>query len=285
MTSGDHRNDRPLLAGVMGWPVTHSKSPRIFAHWFAAHRIAGDYVRLAVRPEHFAEVIRTLPRAGFRGVSVTLPHKIVALGLADSASVAARAIGAANMLRFDDRGRIHADNTDTFGFLENLRGSAPHWKPEAGPALVLGAGGAARAVVHALLEAGVPGIRLANRGRDRAEELAAAFGDRVRVIDWAAREAAVPGAATIVNATSLGMEGQPPLALSLADAPATAVVTDIVYAPLQTPLLAAAEARGLAAVDGLGMLLHQARPAFRAWFGADPAVDTALRRAVLEGAA
>ncbi|MFQ5566435.1 MAG: shikimate dehydrogenase [Paracoccaceae bacterium] len=274
---------RPLLAGVIGWPVAQSKSPLIFAHWFTAAGIAGAYRRLAVRPEEFAQTLRALPAAGFRGVNVTIPHKLAALEAADEASAAARAIGASNTLCFDADGRTFAENTDAYGFTENLRDGAPSWDPAAGPALVLGAGGAARAVIHALLEAGVPGIRLANRTRARARSLAAHFGPRVEAVGWSGRDRAVAGAATIVNATSLGMAGNPPLELSLAAAPAAALVTDIVYTPLETPLLAAARARGLAAVDGLGMLLHQARPGFRAWFGIDPAVTPALRRAVLDG--
>jgi shikimate dehydrogenase len=266
----------------MGWPITHSKSPLIFAHWFAETGIAGSYTRLAVPPDDFAEVFRGLYKTGFRGINVTLPHKLMALHLADEASDAARAIGAANTIRFDPDGRVFADNTDGFGFIENLRDGAPAWNPTAGAALVLGAGGAARAVVHALLEAGAPTVRLANRSPDKAEALAAHFGSRIAVVDWAARDGATADAATIVNTTSLGMTGNPPLKISLADAPVTALVTDIVYAPLETPLLADARARGLATVDGLGMLLHQARPGFRTWFGVDPAVTPALRRAVLE---
>jgi len=284
-TTARTAEDRPLRAGVMGWPVAHSKSPLIFAHWFAETGIAGSYSRIAVPPEDFGQAFRALPGSGLCGVNVTIPHKLAALDLADEASPAARAIGAANTIRIDPDSRIFADNTDGYGFIENLREGAPAWDPGAGPALVLGAGGAARAVIHALLEAGVPAIRLANRSRDKAETLAAHFGPRVEPLDWVARDGATGGAATIVNTTSLGMTGNPPLALALDDAPPTALITDIVYAPLETPLLAAARARGLAAVDGLGMLLHQARPGFRAWFGADPAVTPALRRAVLEGAA
>lgn len=272
---------RPLTAGVMGWPVSHSKSPRLFDHWFARHAIPGRYLPLAVRADDFAEVYRALPKAGLRGVNVTIPHKQAALALADEATAAAAAIGAANMIRFTPEGRIVADNTDAFGFLESLRAGAPHWRPESGPAVVLGAGGAARAVLHALLGAGVPEIRLANRTPGRAGALAAAFGSRVAPVAWEDRDAALGGAATIVNATSLGMAGKAPLALRLDAAAATATVCDIVYVPLETPLLAAARARGLATVDGLGMLLHQARPAFRAWFGADPVVDDALRAACL----
>jgi shikimate dehydrogenase len=274
-------DNRPLLAGVMGWPIAHSKSPLIFEHWFAETGIDGAYVRLSVRPEDFAEVFRALPKAGFRGVNVTAPHKLTALKLSDEASPAATAIGAANTIRFNADGLIYADNTDGYGFIESLRASSPTWAPAAGPALVLGAGGAARAVIHALLEAGVPTIRLTNRSHDKAEALAAHLGPRVDVVDWNSRETATAGATTIVNTTSLGMIGKPPLELSLADAPATALVTDIVYAPLITPLLAAAAARGLTTVDGLGMLLHQARPGFQAWFDAEPRVTPALRCAVL----
>lgn len=281
MTEAD---DRPLLAGVMGWPVKHSRSPLLFGHWFAQHRIAGAYVRLAVRAEDFEQVLRALPKAGFRGVNVTLPHKLSALALADAATPAARAIGAANTLIFQADGRITADNTDGYGFLENLCAGAPDWKPAAAPALVLGAGGAARAILYALLDAGVPAIRLANRTRDKAEGLARHFGPRVQVVDWGSREAACACAGLIVNTTSLGMTGKPPLEISLDAAPASAVVSDIVYAPLETGILARARARGLTAVDGLGMLLHQARPGFRAWFGAEGKVTPALRKAVLEGA-
>jgi shikimate dehydrogenase len=277
-------DDRPLLAGVMGWPVQHSRSPLLFGHWFAEHGIAGAYVRLAVREQDFEQVLRALPKAGFRGVNVTLPHKLPALALADGATPAAKVIGAANTLIFAPDGRITADNTDGYGFLENVRAGAPGWSPAAAPALVLGAGGAARAILHMLLETGVPAIRLANRTRARAEALADRFGARIAVVDWEARDAAADGAGLIVNTTSLGMTGKPPLEISLDAAPASAVVTDIVYAPLETGILAQARARGLVAVDGLGMLLHQARPGFRAWFGPDPKVTPALRRAVLEGA-
>jgi len=274
-------NAPPMLAGVMGWPIGHSKSPRLFDHWFAAHGVAGRYVPLAVRAEDFAEVYRALPKAGFRGVNVTIPHKEAALALADRATEAAQAIGAANMIRFDAAGEIIADNTDGFGFLENLRAGAPDWNPGAGPALVLGAGGAARAVIHALLGAGVPGIRLANRTREKAEALAASFGADVFPVAWDDRASATEAAGLLVNTTSLGMAGQAPLEIDLGTLPPGALVTDIVYAPLETPLLAAARARGNPAVDGLGMLLHQARPAFHAWFGVDPEVTEGLRAACL----
>lgn len=268
----------PPLAGVVGWPIGHSKSPAIFAHWFERLGVAGRYVPLPVRAEDFPEVVRALPKAGFVGINCTIPLKEAALGLADEATDAARAIGAANMIRFAG-GQIVADNTDAFGFLENLAAGAPCWHAASGPALVLGAGGAARAVLHALIGAGVTELRVANRTPERAEALAEVFGPAVAVVPWEARAEAAAGAASIVNATALGMTGQPPLEMGLDAAPATALVTDLVYAPLETPLLADARRRGMVAIDGLGMLLHQARPAFAAWFGVDPPVDGALRRA------
>lgn len=271
---------RPLLAGVIGWPVGHSRSPRLFDHWFARLGIAARYVPLRVATGDFAQVYRALPRAGFRGVNITVPHKITALALADVATPAAQAIGAANMIIFDPDQGIIADNTDAYGFAENLRAAAPGWQTTA-PALVLGAGGAARAVLHALLAAGVSRIRLANRSPAAAEALAQVFGPRVQPWPWAERAAAVADAGLVVNTTSLGMTGAPPLDLALDTAGNDTLVTDIVYTPLETPLLAQARARGLATVDGLGMLLHQARPACAAWFGVDPPVDAALRAACL----
>ncbi|MDH3665825.1 MAG: shikimate dehydrogenase [Paracoccaceae bacterium] len=277
-------DSRPLIAAVLGWPIEHSKSPLIFAHWFAETGIAGSYKRIAVEPGAFAATLDQMIQAGFRGANVTLPHKLTALAAADRASPAAQSIGAANTLVIDPSGEVFADNTDAFGFIESLRAGAPDWRPQAGPALVLGAGGAARAVIHALLDAGVDQVRLANRTLAKAEDLAAHFGARVVPVAWNERSSASAGAGVIVNTTSLGMTGQPPLELTLDNAPGGAVVTDIVYVPLETPLLAAARSHGFVAVDGLGMLLHQARPGFRAWFGRDVAVTPALRHAVLAGA-
>ena len=274
MTARDAHGAVPLAA-VLGRPVAHSRSPALFAHWLREHGLRGHYVPIETPPERLEETLRVLPGLGFRGVNVTVPLKEAALALADHASPCAEAVGAANTLTFEDG--VHADNTDGAGFLANLRQGAPGWDPASGPAVVLGAGGAARAVLAALLEAGVPEIGLVNRTRGRAEALAARFGPRIRVLDAAALE----GATTLVNTTSLGMTGQPPLELPLDALPAGAVVTDIVYAPLETPLLAAARARGCVAVDGLGMLLHQAVPGFERWFGVAPEVDDATRRAVL----
>jgi shikimate dehydrogenase len=266
------------VAAVIGWPVAHSRSPRVHGHWLQRYAIDGAYVPLAVRPQVFTRALRALADLGFAGANVTLPHKEAALATADEVSPRARAIGAANTIVVRG-GRLLADNTDGYGFLENLRQGAPAWHPAAGPAVVLGAGGAARAVVHALLEAGVAELRLANRTRSRAETLAQSFAG-VRVFDWGDARV-LEDAALLANSTSLGMSGQPPLEIALDRLPPAALVTDLVYSPLETALLSSARARGNATVDGLGMLLHQARPGFAAWFGREPEVDEALRRAVL----
>jgi shikimate dehydrogenase len=266
------------VAAVIGWPVAHSRSPRLHGHWLQRYAIDGAYVPLAVRPQVFTRALQALADLGFAGANVTLPHKEAALATADEVSPRARAIGAANTIVVRG-GRLLADNTDGYGFLENLRQSAPAWHPAAGPAVVLGAGGAARAVVHALLEAGVAELRLANRTRSRAETLAQSFAG-VRVFDWGDARV-LEDAALLANSTSLGMSGQPPLEIALDRLPPAALVTDLVYSPLETALLSSARARGNATVDGLGMLLHQARPGFAAWFGREPEVDEALRRAVL----
>ena len=270
----------PPLAGVIGWPVGHSRSPAIHGHWLRRHGLPGWYVAMAVAPDRANQALRALPSLGFAGANVTIPHKETALAVADAASDRARRIGAANMLIVREGG-LEADNSDGFGFIANLRQEAPDWRPEAGPALMLGAGGAARAVAAALLDAGVPELRVANRTRARADALAEALGGPITVVPWEAAEPALDGAATLVNTTSLGMEGQPPMALRLDGAPPGALATDIVYTPLETPFLKAAAERGLATVDGLGMLLHQARLGFAAWFGVTPEVDEDLRRAAL----
>lgn len=269
------------LAGVIGWPIAHSLSPVLHGHWLRRYGVRGHYVPLGVRPEDFEAAFFMLPRLGFRGVNVTLPFKEVVLGLATSVTDRAALIGAANTLTFRADGVIMADNTDGLGFLENLRQSAPGWSAGQGPALVIGAGGGARAVIWALLADGAPEIRLVNRTRPRASMLAEHFGQRVKIHDWNAKSDAVAGAATIVNTTSMGMTGQPDLPLALDRADPRALVADLVYRPLETPLLREARARGLVTVDGLGMLLHQAAPGFRSWFGTDPHVDDDLRAAVL----
>ncbi len=269
------------LAGVLGAPIAHSRSPRLHGHWLRRYGLPGHYVPLEVAPEDLGRVLEALPRMGFRGVNVTIPHKEAALALADRASNRAARIGAANTLTFAADGGLDADNTDGYGFIANLRQAAPDWDPAAGPAAVFGAGGAARAVVVSLLDAGVPELRITNRSRARAEAMRDSLGARLRVIDWSDPAALVAGAATIVNTTSLGMTGQPPLRLLATALDPAALVTDLVYTPLETPLLVDAAAAGCATVDGLGMLLHQAVPGFERWFGTRPEVDAALRDAVL----
>lgn len=268
------------LAGVLGWPVAHSRSPRLHGYWLAEHGIDGAYLPLAVAPDALAAVLKALPRMGFRGANLTLPHKEAALAAADRATPEARRIGAANTLVFDDAGRIEARNTDGYGFLESLREGAPGWNAKAGPAVVIGAGGAARAILVALADAGAPEIRLVNRTTERAERLQRELGGPIRAWDWTRRAEALGEAALLVNSTTQGMAGEAALDLVLDRLPPAAVVADIVYAPLETPLLKAARGRGNRAVDGLGMLLHQARPGFAAWFGTEPEVTPALRAAI-----
>ncbi len=268
------------VAGVIGWPVGHSRSPRLHGFWLAQHKIDGAYIPLPVAPENFERVVRTLPLMGFAGANVTVPHKEAALRLADSIDAVARRIGAVNTLVVGKDGSIAGSNTDAFGFIENLRHGAPGFVARKGPAVVLGGGGAARAVVAALLDDGAPEIRLVNRTRARADEIASSLGGPIRVVDWNERAEALRGAALLVNTTLLGMTGQAPLEIALDALPATALVNDIVYVPLRTPLLERAAARGNPIVDGLGMLLHQARPGFAAWFGVMPEVTPELRRAV-----
>ncbi|WP_163847899.1 shikimate dehydrogenase [Pseudooceanicola aestuarii] len=269
------------LAGVIGHPIAHSRSPRIHQHWLRNRGLRGHYVPMDVHPDHLEQVLRTLPNMGFVGLNVTLPHKERVLEIADLVTDRATLIGAANTLIFRADGKIHADNTDGYGFLENLKQGAPDWQPEAGPAAILGAGGAARAVVASLLDMGVPELLVANRTRIRAERLRADFGKRLRVVEWVQAGNMIEEANLVVNTTSLGMVGKPELRVPLDGLHPGQVVTDLVYAPLKTHLLAEAEAAGATIVDGLGMLLHQAVPGFERWFGERPEVDEAVRKAAL----
>lgn len=271
------------LAGVMGWPIGHSLSPRLHGYWLRHYAVDGAYVPLAVRREDFAGAVRMLPRLGFAGANVTVPHKEAALAAVDEAAGEARRIGAVNTIVVRADGSLMGWNSDGFGFMENLKAGVPDWNPGLGPAVVLGAGGAARAVCAALVDGGVPELRLVNRTASRAEALAADIGGPIEVVSWAERESALDGARLLTNTTTLGMAGNPPLDLALERLPPEAAVTDIVYAPLKTPLLVAAAARGNPTVDGLGMLLHQARPGFAAWFGVEPEVTDELRAFVLRG--
>ena len=273
--------DRIPLAGVVGSPIAHSKSPRVHGHWLDRYGIKGYYIPIDVTPDDFDSVLRTLPKAGFVGLNVTLPFKEVALKSADVVSDRAALIGAANTLSFRPDGKIYADNTDGFGFIENLKQGAPDWKPDAGPAAVVGAGGAARAVIAALLDSGVPNILLSNRTKTRAEALREEFGTKIEVIDWVKAGNMLEGALTVVNTTSLGMQGAEPMRIPLDGLGKEAVVNDLVYVPLETPLLSYARQLGCRTVDGLGMLLHQAVPGFERWFGKRPEVDEDLRAAIL----
>ncbi|MEM6636847.1 MAG: shikimate dehydrogenase [Pseudomonadota bacterium] len=270
------------LAGVIGSPVGHSRSPALHGYWLKRYGIKGHYLPLKVDQADLETVLRALPKAGFVGLNVTIPHKERVLQLADLVTDRAAVIGAANTLIFRKDGKIHADNTDGFGFSENLRQNAPNWRPQQGPAAVFGAGGAARAIVAALIEVGVPEVRISNRTRPRAEALASEFGAKIQVYDWVQAGNMVDEAMTVVNTTSLGMQDQLPFRVPLVGLTKRAVVADLVYTPLDTGFLRTARAESCTTVDGLGMLLHQAAPGFERWFGTRPDVDDAARKAVLE---
>ena len=269
------------LAGVIGSPVAHSKSPQIHRHWLKTYGIHGYYVPLSVSIDDLESVLRSLPKAGFVGVNITVPHKERALEIADLATDRATLIGAANTLIFRKDGKIHADNTDGYGFIKNLQTAPVDWVPSAGPVAMLGAGGAARAVIASLLDAGAPEIMISNRTRVRADALQAEFGKRLQVFDWVQAGNMLEFASLVVNTTTLGMIGKPPLRVPLDGLRSGTVVTDLVYSPLKTKLLETAESMECKTVDGLGMLLHQAVPGFERWFGTRPEVDSATRAAAL----
>ncbi|QCP86989.1 shikimate dehydrogenase [Cereibacter sphaeroides] len=269
------------LAGVLGSPIAHSRSPALHGYWLKRYGLKGHYIPMDVAQADLRDVLATMPKMGFVGCNVTIPHKESVIGLADIVTDRAALIGAANTLIFSKDGKIHADNTDGTGFTANLRQNAPAWQPQSGPAVVWGAGGAARAVIAALIEVGVPEIRLANRSRARADALRSDFGAKVHVHDWVQAGNILEDAMTVVNTTSLGMVGKPEFRVPLDALNPKAVVTDLVYAPLRTRLLVEAEAAGCRIVDGLGMLLHQAAPGFERWFGVRPEVDEETRAAVL----
>lgn len=273
--------DKIPLAGVIGSPVAHSRSPLIHGHWLQKYGINGRYIPLHVETDDLSDVLKSLPKMGFRGVNITLPHKVAALQIADQASDRATLIGAANTISFRPDGKIHADNTDGYGFIASLKQGAPEWDPAGGPALVFGAGGASRAVISSLLESGAPEVILSNRTRHNADQLKSEFGARVRVVEWVQAGNVVEEATTIVNTTSLGMQGNAEFRVPLDGLVAGSVVTDIVYQPLRTNFLKTAEEAGCVTVDGLGMLLHQAVPGFERWFGQLPEVDLETRSAAL----
>jgi shikimate dehydrogenase len=269
------------LAGVIGHPIAHSRSPLLHKHWLRTYGLAGDYVPLHVSEHDLETVLRALPLMGFVGVNITIPHKVAVMDIVDHISDRAILIGAANTLIFRADGKIHADNTDGYGFIANLKQNAPGWQPSAGPAAVLGAGGAARAVITSLIEMGTTEILLSNRTRPKADALKSEFGSKVHVIDWVQAGNMMEEATTVVNTTSLGMTGAAEFRVPLDGLRPGTVVTDLVYTPLRTRFLTEAQAAGCITVDGLGMLLHQAVPAFERWFGVRPEVDDATRAAVL----
>jgi shikimate dehydrogenase len=269
------------LAGVMGWPVGHSRSPRLHGYWLNRHGIRGAYVPMPVRPENLEQALRALPVLGFAGCNLTVPLKERALSILDEVDAEARRIGSVNTVIVRPDGRLFGQSTDGYGFVENLKDRAPQWRPGSAPVALLGAGGSARAIAAALHQAGETEIRIINRTRARAEALAGELGGPLVACEWAERQAAIRDCHLLVNTTTQGMVGEAPLDLVPAGLAPGAIVADIVYVPLETALLAAARAAGCHPVDGLGMLLHQARPGFEAWFGVAPVVDAGLREAVL----
>ena len=273
-------NTAPVVA-ILGYPIHHSKSPRMHGYWLDQAGVLGYYVPLEIHPDNFEDALKNMPKQGFRGANVTIPHKERALEIADYVSERAKRIGAANTLYFDADGKIHADNTDGYGFITNLKKGAPEWNAKAGPALVLGAGGAARAILEALITEETPKLYLTNRTKERAQALASEFGDTVEVLDWDNKNAVVSEVKTLINTTSLGMNGKGDLELDFSQLTSAITVTDIVYTPLETDLLKHAKQRGCTCVDGLGMLIYQGIPGFSNWFGVAPKVTDELRELLL----
>ncbi|NBP46424.1 MAG: shikimate dehydrogenase [Betaproteobacteria bacterium] len=270
-----------VMAGVMGWPVAHSRSPVIHNHWIRQYGLNGSYGLFPVRPERLEAALRGLSALGMAGCNITLPHKVQAMQWVDHVDPLGQRMGAINLVVVQADGALHGFNTDGYGFIQSLRDAKPDWRPEAGPIVVLGGGGAARAIVLSLIDAGATSIRLINRTRSKAQALADEFGPAITVCDWSERHDALAGAAMLVNSTDQGMHGKTDLDLRLDALPTDALVCDAIYIPLETSLLASARARGNLTVNGLGMLLNQARPAFKAWFGVDPEVTPVLREAVI----
>ena len=268
------------IAGLLGWPVAHSRSPVIHNHWLAEHGIPGRYMLFPVPPEKLEAAVRGIATLGLRGCNVTTPHKQAIFPLLDRVDDLARRIGAVNTVVVEKDGTLTGFNNDGNGFIQSLKDVDPQWRPDSGPITVLGAGGAARAVVASLAAQGAKEIRLTNRTLDKAKEIADAVGGFVKVWPWEQRADALDGIAMLANATSLGMAGKPPLDISLDRLPKRALVGDLIYIPPETPLLAAARARGNVTVNGLGLLLNQARPAFNAWFGVMPEITPALKQAI-----
>ena len=265
----------------MGWPVAHSRSPIIHNHWLRVHGLTGAYGHMAVEPSRLGEAIRGLRALRLVGCNITIPHKVQAMQYVDHVHPLAKRVGAINCVVVQDDGQLVGYNHDGYGFIQSLLSAQPTWRADSGPCVVLGAGGASRAILVSLIDAGAKEIRLLNRTLANAEQLAQEFGSVIQPMDWAKKDAALEGATLLVQTTNQGMQGEPALDLRLDALPQLALVADIIYTPLETPLLASARARGHQTVNGLGMLLHQARPAFSSWFGVDPQVTPELEQAVL----
>mgnify|MGYP000476294478 FL=1 len=270
-----------IMAGVMGWPVAHSRSPVIHNHWIKQYGLAGAYGLFTVQPNQLETAIRGLKALGLAGCNLTIPHKVDAMQYMDWVEPLALRMGAINTIVVQADGALHGFNNDGYGYLQSLREAQPSWQADAGPAVVLGAGGAARAIVVSLIDAGATEIRILNRTRSKAEDLAQEFGQVVTAFDWSERSDALNNAALLVNTTNQGMHGESALDIDLTQLPTSALVSDAIYIPLETPLLATARLRGNTTVNGLGMLLHQARPAFNAWFGVMPEVTPELKNAIM----
>jgi shikimate dehydrogenase len=269
------------LAGVMGWPVAHSRSPLIHNHWIRQHHLNGAYGLFPVEPCNLEAALRGLKALGLAGCNITIPHKVSAMSFMDWVHPLAKRMGAINTVVVQSDGALHGFNNDGFGFIQSLLEAQPTWKANAGPIVVLGAGGASRAIIVSLLDAGATKIRVVNRTYSKAQDLAHEFGPEVISVDWNDREDALTGASLLVNTTNQGMHGEPALDISLHHLPMDALVSDAVYIPLETPLLKQARLRGNSTVNGLGMLLHQARPAFNSWFGVMPEVTPELYEKVI----
>ncbi len=274
--------DRFLLAGVMGWPVMHSKSPMLHNYWFEAHKLAGTYVPLAIEPDSLGAALKALKPLGFAGCNLTIPHKQQAMAIVDEVDDVGQKIGAISCVTVRPDGSLFGNNNDCYGYIESIKQEQPNWRADAGPAVVLGGGGGARAICYALANAGAKDVRLINRTQARAEKIAQDFGAPVTVLAWETRNDAIADAGIVVNTTSQGMVGQNALDVSLDKLPSGILVSDIVYTPLETPFLKAARQRGNPTINGLGMLLHQARPAWQRWFGITPEVTADLRRMIEE---
>ena len=273
-------SDRFLLAAVMGWPISQSRSPALHNFWFAQHGVAGSYVPLAIPPERLQAALRALPALNFSGCNLTIPLKQDAMRIVDEVDITARKIGAISCVIVRPDGSLSGTNNDWFGFTHNILEFIPDWRADAGPVAVMGAGGGARAVIYGLMEHGANEIRLCNRTYERALKLADDFGGPITVLKWEQRHDAIEGCAMVVNATNQGMIGEAALDLRLDKLSKSALVSDIIYNPRETPLIETARRRGNRTVTGLGMLLHQGIPAWKAWFGIEPKVTAELRAAI-----